>query len=261
MHTLIKPMKCVILFAFVLSILSLPGRPALAQENPMNGVGLGIYSLIFGKERTFSATLVMTATAKGQKQQGGSEDEYAFSKGNVRMEEDLTRKLNGQPKIVEALKKDGLERVVYILRPDKNVGYLIVPGKKAYTTTELPKEDAGGASKSPKLERKELGKETFDGHPCIKQRVTITTDEGDSIEYVTWEATDLGGLPIRLESQADDIVDACVLKKIKTGKLDLSVFEVPAGYKKMSEQESTELRMTLMQLELNEFTGQMNQTP
>lgn len=252
MREAISMTRKIALTAFVAGTFCFHSPLVTAQENPLASEDMTIMTMMFGANQSFSATLVLTVTPKGEKQGEVSEHEYTFSKGDVRMEEDLTRRPGRKPKVIEALKKDGLERLVYILRPDKHVGYMLVPGKKVYTVTELPPAVEATAPKAPKLEKKELGRETLGGHPCVKKRVTIKREEGDTVEYTTWEASDLGGLPIRFQSEGEETTELCVLKNVKVGKPDPSVFEVPKGFTKLSEQEAAGLVMALMQLEMSE---------
>lgn len=255
MRVRMRTMKTITRIVCIIGTLCLLAEPLSAQENALASEDMTIMTMMFGTNQCFSATLVLTVTPKGEKQGEVTEHEYAFAKGDVRMEDDLTRKPGRKPKVIEALKKEGLERLVYILRPEKHVAYMLVPGKKVYTVTELPPAVDVNAPKAPKVERKELGKETIEGHPCVKKRVTVTREEGDPVEYVTWDATDLGNLPIRFQCEGEETTELVVLKNIKLGKLDPSVFEVPATYKKLSEQEAADLVMAVMQLEMFEDYG------
>jgi hypothetical protein len=91
------------------------------------------------------------------------------------------------------------------------------------------------------FEKKKIGSETVDGHPCIKYDTMFYLRDKPAEKYraTIWEAQDLGGLPIRNEmivppdkrhGGPEKVVSE--LKDIRTGAAKSSMFEVPAGYKK-----------------------------
>jgi hypothetical protein len=90
------------------------------------------------------------------------------------------------------------------------------------------------------VEKKKIGSETIDGHPCIKYDAVIylKSKPDDKYRSTIWEAQDLGGLAIRSETvlpeKIKDGQDKVVneLKDIKVGAARPSMFEVPADYKK-----------------------------
>jgi hypothetical protein len=93
------------------------------------------------------------------------------------------------------------------------------------------------------LEKKEIGSETIDGHPCIKYDSVFYLKDNPSEKYkaVLWEAKDLGGLIIRNETTLppNKMVPAerkavTELKDIKLGAAKASMFEVPKDYRKVN---------------------------
>ena len=51
-----------------------------------------------------------------------------------------------------------------------------------------------------KLEKKPLGKETIDGHPCVKNQSTVKSPKGVVLlQATTWNATDLKDFPVQIE--------------------------------------------------------------
>ena len=51
-----------------------------------------------------------------------------------------------------------------------------------------------------KVETTELGKETVDGHPCVKNKVVVTDKESKQHESTVWNATDLKNFPVKIET-------------------------------------------------------------
>ncbi|MBM4135384.1 MAG: hypothetical protein FJ241_00965 [Nitrospira sp.] len=93
------------------------------------------------------------------------------------------------------------------------------------------------------FEKKKIGSETIDGHPCIKYDTTFYLKDKPAEKYraIIWEAQDLGGLPIRNEmiippDKRHGGLDKMVteIKEIKVGAARASMFEVPANFKKVN---------------------------
>ena len=79
---------------------------------------------------------------------------------------------------------------------------MVYPSLRAYI--ELPlSEDQGGAA-DLKIVGDEAGKETVDGHPCVKHKVAITDNGGRNQEGFTWNATDLKDFPSKWSSTDTD---------------------------------------------------------
>ncbi|MBN1548008.1 MAG: hypothetical protein JW902_15255 [Syntrophaceae bacterium] len=90
------------------------------------------------------------------------------------------------------------------------------------------------------VDKKKIGSETLDGHPCDKYDVVMYRKDKPEDKYRgrIWEATDLGGLAIRTEMDVPAGGQAggkmiMELKDVKLGTANASMFEVPADYKKV----------------------------
>jgi len=78
-----------------------------------------------------------------------------------------------------------------------------------------------------KYEHKLLGKETVDGHPVQVEEVTITfapSKKHVPLKLKLWEAEDLQGFPIKMETEAHRIIE---YRKVDFGPLDPTLFIVP----------------------------------
>jgi predicted acyl esterase len=95
---------------------------------------------------------------------------------------------------------------------------LYMPGSsKVYNLTTYPdgshqcvvmKPDQAKMVPSPlellngtKVQRSSSGAEVVDGHSCKVETVTVTRPDGTVIESRIWEAEDLKGAPVKIESQ------------------------------------------------------------
>jgi len=98
---------------------------------------------------------------------------------------------------------------------------------------DMSKQDIQSKLHDPniKTDKEFIANEVVDKHPAKKYHLTITTDgKKDKAGYI-WEATDLNNFTVKYQSEDKKITT--VWKNIKTGGVADSVFELPAGYKKM----------------------------
>jgi hypothetical protein len=93
------------------------------------------------------------------------------------------------------------------------------------------------------VEKKQIGSETIDGHPCLKYDSVFYFKDKPSEKYkaILWEAQDLGGLVIRNETTLPpskmgpgERKTVTELKDIKLGAAKASMFEVPKDYRKVN---------------------------
>jgi hypothetical protein len=91
------------------------------------------------------------------------------------------------------------------------------------------------------VEKKKIGSETIDGHPCIKYSAVVYMKDApqDKFNGTLWEAQDLSGFPIRYEMSLPEAKKAggpdkivTEFKEIKLGAATAAMFEVPKDYKK-----------------------------
>ncbi len=142
----------------------------------------------------------------------------------MKMEMDLTAMM--QAAGAEGAGQSPMSKMVVISRGDKKKGYTLYPNVQKY----LVHDETGERGEKPKVEKKKVGSETIDGHPCTKYKVVITPKEGPQQEGFIWNARDLGGMTIRSEVENKDFKITTDLKKIVLKRSPSSVFEIPAGY-------------------------------
>jgi len=124
---------------------------------------------------------------------------------------------------------------INIIRPDKKVIWMLMVDSKTYMEipVDMSKQDIQSKLHDPniKTDKEFIANEVVDKHPTKKYHLTITTDGKKEKSGYIWEATDLGNFTVKYESE--DKKMTTVWKNIKTGGVTDSVFELPAGYKKM----------------------------
>jgi hypothetical protein len=114
------------------------------------------------------------------------------------------------------------------------------------TYFEGPMQDRQPSFYDPEavMEKKRIGNETVDGHPCVKYDVVFyrKSKPEEKHKAVVWEAQDLKNFQIKTEivmaanpkypGSGGKIVSQ--FKDIKLGAATASMFEVPKGYRKAS---------------------------
>lgn len=188
---------------------------------------------LFGENPGFSATVENQI-----KQPGGDTMSLAgslsFLDGKSRFEMDMTKATGaGIPAGAgEQMKAMGMDTMISITRPDKKITYLVYPGLKAYA--EIPLTDAGSETPADKykIEPTELGKETVEGHPCVKNKVVVTDGKDGKHEFVVWNATDLKNFPVKIEQKEGGMEMTSIYKDIKFAKPDAAQFEPPKDFKR-----------------------------
>lgn len=119
-----------------------------------------------------------------------------------------------------------------IVRQDKNLMWMMTPSQKMYMEMKVdPKQNPKVEEKvKGEVSRKLLGSETINGHPSKKYEVTYKEGKTEEKMY-QWFATDI---KFGIKSAAIDGSWSTEFKNIKMGSQPDSLFEVPAGYQKMS---------------------------
>ncbi len=121
----------------------------------------------------------------------------------------------------------------------------IMMNTKNKTYFEKAMEDKVPSLYDPRavIEKKKIGSETLDGHPCTKYDAVFYLKDKpqDKFNAVIWEAQDLGGLPIRNEMAVPESKKmggpgkiVTEFKDIKVGAATAGLFEVPKDYKKVN---------------------------
>jgi hypothetical protein len=189
---------------------------------------------IFGKNQAFTAMAETMIADKQHSEPVQMEMSYAFLKGNLRTEMDMTSMKGTKmpPEAVAQMKQMGMDRTASIYRGDKKLLYLVYPGLKSYCEiTPPPTKPADKPDeKAGKVDITQVGKETIDGHSCVKNKITFTSDDGSQHEMLTWQASDLSDFPIKTEMHAGGSTITTHFRDIKLSAPDASLFDPPTDY-------------------------------
>lgn len=236
-----------ILTAWAIALLFLiSASTSRAQFGPGGGGGMGApkgpelggaMAKLFGEHTGFSATIEMQTKVAKKPEPVVMPGKLSFLEGKSRFELDMTQtKGTGmRPEQAGQMKAMGMGEMVMISRPDKKLSYLAYPGLQSHVEMPLQEADAAVTGAKYKVETTEVGKETVDGHSCVKNKVLVTDEQGRKLESTVWNASDLKGFPVKIESVQNSTPVTMIFRDIKLSKPDASLFEAPANSTKYTD--------------------------
>ncbi|MFA5096210.1 MAG: DUF4412 domain-containing protein [Candidatus Omnitrophota bacterium] len=121
---------------------------------------------------------------------------------------------------------------IMISRLDKNIMWLCLPDQKMYMEQPIDMSSfAASAEKMPgEINRELMGQEDIDGHMTDKYKVSYSFQGSSGTTYV-WITRD-SNIPIR--TMAGDGSWKMEYKNFQAGTQRADLFELPAGYQKLS---------------------------
>lgn len=210
-------------------------------SGPPPGPGLsGSTAKLFGENATFSARLEMQTSGTGDSEPMTAPGKIFFDNGKSRFEMDMSQLKGGAmpPQLAATMKSMGMDKLIMIARPDKKIAYQAYPGMQAYVENPLPEQETSSASSEFKMELTELGKETIEGHPCVKNNAVVTDKEGTKHQSTVWNATDLKKFPIKIEQTENGMKVTMLFQDVNLSKPAADLFEPPADATKYESMQS-----------------------
>lgn len=197
----------------------------------------GAMAKLFGETTGFSASIEMSTKLGNNPEPMVMLGKVAFLDGKSRFEMDMTQAkgIPMRPEQAAQMKAMGMGEMIMISRPDKKISCLAYPGLQSHVEMPLQEGDGAGADAKFKVNSTEVGKETVEGHSCVKNKVVVTDDQGRKFESTVWNATDLKNFPVKIESIQNSTPVTMIFKDIKFAKPDASVFEAPANSTKYTD--------------------------
>jgi len=229
---------------------------ATAQETVGASPGLNAALVrLFGPHKAFTARLQIRMLDGQGSETFNAQMKFSLLDGKMRGDVDVTKlKSKDLPELAaSAAKSVGLNEVITLVRPDRQETYLLYPAFKACVVAPIDPEDVTSLQKSARIQKTPLGRETLDGHPCVKNKVVVTEPDGRSHEATVWHATDLNEFPLRI--QTIDGTDTIVLhfRQVKFQRPAAQDFELPAGTARYDD--AQELSTAVMKQKLKEVLG------
>jgi hypothetical protein len=157
---------------------------------------------------------------------------FAADQSKLRLDLDvkLIKSSTIAPEYIKMFVQGGKDRITSVVRPDKKMTYIIYPGAQIYSSMQLSPVDAEIANQ--KLEKKPLGNETMDGHPCVRNQTIVRSAKGAVLlQATTWNASDMKDFPLQI--QMTDSGNSTILHfiNVNLAKPDPKLFDIPAGFK------------------------------
>jgi hypothetical protein len=221
---------CVLLAAMALwpsvnASAQLPGGSA-------GGVNAAL-TLLFGNATAFTSKVEAQILDATRKESLRMPMNFAELDTKIRVEIDVSqiqsRNLSAQQ--MREMKDAGLGKIVSIIRPDKKVSYILYPGVQIYSIVPMPKEESDILASHLKINKTELGKETVDGHPCVKHHTIVSNGERNILDAITWNATDLKDFPVQIQTQDKGSTSILHFRQIQFTRPEAKLFEIPDRYK------------------------------
>jgi outer membrane lipoprotein-sorting protein len=127
-----------------------------------------------------------------------------------------------------------------------------VPGGRGYVITELsqhtsymvmnamcmqmksqPQQNPFAQASDASVERSSAGTDTVDGHACKVENLMVTPHNGKPTKMKVWEAEDLKGFPVKVETQTDKGPVTIEYKDISFDAPAASLFAHPENCQQM----------------------------
>jgi hypothetical protein len=118
------------------------------------------------------------------------------------------------------------------------------PANKIYSLTSYPDNSHQCVSMNPEqarmlpspleiiqgriVKRVAAGTEVVEGHPTKIEDVTVVGIDGKTIKSRVWEAKDLKGIPVKIETYLKTTTLRAVYRDVVVGTPDKALFEVPS---------------------------------
>jgi Domain of unknown function (DUF4412) len=130
------------------------------------------------------------------------------------------------------------ETMTMIMRRDKKIAWTLMPSEQMYM--EMAFDQAKSQTENLdnfKIETTPMGTETINGVNCDKSKVIMTNlKDGSKMGGFWWVSKD--GIVMKMDMIAKEKNEKMRMKlelsNVKVGKQNASLFEIPAGYSKMT---------------------------
>jgi len=136
----------------------------------------------------------------------------------------------------EMVMGSGGDKMIMITRHDKKVAWTLMPSEKMYMEASIAQAKSKEDLSSYKIEQTVIGPETVNGVSTTKSKIIMTGPKGEKMGGFMWTTKE--NIVVKMDAIAIDKKQKhrfkTELTNLKVGKQDPKLFEVPAGYQKMS---------------------------
>jgi len=124
----------------------------------------------------------------------------------------------------------------YVLtQTDTRTSYMVMGGSMCLEMTAAPQHtpDPFTTGADAKIETSPAGTDTVDGHVCTVANVTVTPKDGKPQTMKIWQAQDLNGFPVKIETQTQQGPVTLLYRDVKLAAPDAGLMSHPANCHKM----------------------------
>jgi len=218
-----------ILAASALAAVSASAQSAANVAGPLNNGGI---IKLFGANNSFvSKAEIRSVDNKSKKETTSLPMTFSMLDGRIRLEVDLNdMKSTERPDPAFLYSKQlGMDQMIAVIRPDKKDDLVIYPKTASYADVTMTKEEEEDFAKKYDVKKTTTGKETVNGHPCVKHEVTLTAGKNEKQSLLVWNATDLKDFPIQIHILGGDETVVMSFQDVKLIKPEARLFEPPEG--------------------------------
>lgn len=211
-----------------LAFVCLTCKAQLPGSGSLSGINSAFVKL-FGTATAFEASASVRVLDSSGKETMTMPMEFAALDHKLRVRIDMNQMKSADTTDIDMLKKLGIARMSSLIRPDKKLIYLVYPDQKSYFSMPMSPEDAA-ENTNPKIQKTPLGNEAIDGRECVKNKVVVSDNKGQSMEATTWNSKELNDFPVQIQAKEKDATSIVRFKNVKFGKVDPKEFDPPADY-------------------------------
>ncbi len=214
----------------LLGLAAPPVLPAQAMGPEQAGVN-GALLKLFAPTTAFSAQAEVRMLDKTGKETLSLTMGFAVLEGRVRVDLDMNKVRSAEirPAQLAEFTRMGLNRVITVVRPDKKCAFIIYPALKAYAEVPMAPETVAEWTTDYRVQKNRLGQETIDGHPCERNRVTLTGKGSPPQTATVWNATDLAQFPVQIQLTQPETSIVLHYTAISRARPAAQDFEPPPG--------------------------------
>jgi len=140
------------------------------------------------------------------------------------------------------------EESAFVWDVSENRGYVLNEPMQAYAPISSAREftniTAGAVSNSASPEK-------IAGHSCEASEVTVTASDGLATVFRVWRATDLKGLPLRIQCPSGGVPLTLTLSKVRFEAIPNDLFLPPNGFTRYASAEAMMTEMALRRVNLS----------
>ena len=136
----------------------------------------------------------------------------------------------------EIVMDSGGDKMITIARQDKKLTWTLMPAEKMYMETKSTESKAKDDLSSYKIEQAVVGPATVNGVSTTKSKIVMAGPKGEKMGGFMWTTKE--NIVVKIDAISIDKKEKhrfkTELTNLKVGKQDPKLFEVPAGYEKIS---------------------------